>query len=182
MSGWRNMVTWKQGIVLGLVVLCGLPVTTRCVARERMQPDGPVDSSRQPLLALAEVRQTAGGPAAPLGARNARTPDERRLEFERKYGIEQPSRYWFLRLLQSAKYGIDKASFTAKETANRLQFTYDFGTPTGSDGMTRESQYSLPVFGHFGHPQLKTVLTEHDPQTGSPFIGIKVAVPFGEGD
>jgi hypothetical protein len=118
-------------------------------------------------------------PILPTGLR---TPEQRRLEFEREYGIQQDSRSWVVSMLQSAKYGLDKMTFTARETAKRLEFTYDIGTPPGPAGVSSKPQYSLPLFGYFGHPQIKSVLTEHDPQTGSPFIGLKLAIPFGEGD
>jgi hypothetical protein len=37
------------------------------------------------------------------------------------------------------------------------------------------------VFGGFGHAQFKSEVTIHDPQTGEAFIGLKLAVPFGQG-
>jgi hypothetical protein len=110
------------------------------------------------------------------------TAGDRWVEFEREYGVHQKSSSWFLSMLQSAKYGIDKITFGAKETAKRLEFTYDIGSPSGPGGTTSKPQYSLPLFGAFGQPQLKTVLTEHDPQTGTPFVGLKLSIPFGEND
>ena len=100
--------------------------------------------------------------------------------FESEYGIRHKNPSWFLSVLQSAKYGLDKLSFGAKETAKRLEFTYDFGSPSGPSGVSSKAQYSVPLFGGFGHPQLKSVLTEHDPQTGTPFAGLKLSIPFGE--
>jgi hypothetical protein len=108
------------------------------------------------------------------------TEGDRWEAFESEYGIHQKSPSWFLSMLQSAKYGIDRLAFGAKETAKRLEFTYDIGSATGPNGTTPKPQYTLPLFGAFGQPQLKTVLTEHDPQTGSPFVGLKLSIPFGE--
>ena len=110
------------------------------------------------------------------------TDGDRWEAFEREYGIHHKNPSWFLSMLQSAKYGLDKLTFGAKETAKRLEFTYDIGSPTGPSGTTSKPQYSLPLFGAFGHAQLKTVLTEHDPQTATPFVGLKLSVPFGENE
>ena len=108
------------------------------------------------------------------------TDGDRWEAFENEYGIRQKNPSWFLSMLQSAKYGLDKLTFGAKETAKRLEFTYDFGSPSGPSGISSKAQYSVPLFGGFGHPQLKSVLTEHDPQTGTPFAGLKLCIPFGE--
>lgn len=110
------------------------------------------------------------------------TADDRWEAFEREYGIRQKNPSWFLSMLQSAKYGLDKLTFGAKETARQLQFTYDIGSPTGSSGSNAKPQYSLPLFGEFSHAQLKSVLTEHDSQTGTAFVGLKLSVPFGDNE
>jgi hypothetical protein len=112
----------------------------------------------------------------------ASTAGDRWEAFEREYGIHQKNPSWFLSMLQSAKYELDKLSFGAKETARRLEFTYDIGSPTSASGTSAKPQYSLPLFGRFGHAQLKTVLTEHDRQTGTAFVGLKLSIPFGEDD
>jgi hypothetical protein len=168
MYGWRLEVILKPIAVVAVVaMLGGFPGLHRStLAGEPPREQGGYDFPPS-LVSLP---------------RRAETPEERRLDFEREYGIQQRNPSKFLSMLQSAKYGLDELSFTAKETANQLQFTYDFGTPTGPDGMTRKPQYSVPVFGAFGHPQLKTVLTEHDPQTGTPFVGLKLSIPFGGTD
>jgi hypothetical protein len=110
------------------------------------------------------------------------TEGDRWEAFESEYGIHHRSPSRILSMLQSAKYGIDRLAFGAKETAKRLEFTYDIGSAAGPNGTTPKPQYTLPVFGAFGHAQVKTVLTEHDPQTGSPFVGLKLSIPFGENE
>jgi hypothetical protein len=110
------------------------------------------------------------------------TEGDRWEAFEREYGVHQKNPSWFLSMLQSAKYGLDKLTFGAKETARRMEFTYDIGSADGPSGRSSKPQYSLPLFGAFGHAQLKTVLTEHDPQTATPFVGLKFSVPFGENE
>jgi hypothetical protein len=86
-------------------------------------------------------------------------------------------------MLQAAKYGLDRMTFTAQETTKRLEFTYNIAdepsTDTGSQAAT--PQYSLPMFGRFGQAQLKSDVTIHDPQTGEAFIGVKLVIPFGQG-
>jgi hypothetical protein len=188
MHRWRKTVTGKPLVVLAAAASLG--VAALCAGAEEVQPNVaghpapplllPLEASRPSRLELAENVRTREKAIEPMLLTRPETAEERRLQFERDYGVQPSGRSWFLNTLRLAKYGIDKMSFTAKEASRRLQFTYDFGSPTGSGGFTREPQYSLPLFGAFGHPQLKTVLTEHDPQTGTPFIGLKLAIPFGE--
>jgi len=105
------------------------------------------------------------------------------VEFEREFGVHERSPSRFLSMLQSAKYGLDKMAFTAQETARKLEFTYDIGdaTPSSPLSVPARSAYSFPVFGKFGQPQLKSVLTQHDSQTATPFVGLKLTIPFGKG-
>jgi hypothetical protein len=92
-------------------------------------------------------------------------------------------RWIIFEMLQAAKYGLDRMTFTAQETTKRLEFTYNIAdepsTDTGSQAAT--PQYSLPMFGRFGQAQLKSDVTIHDPQTGEAFIGVKLVIPFGQG-
>jgi hypothetical protein len=86
-------------------------------------------------------------------------------------------------MFQAAKYGLDTMCFAAQETARKLEFRYDFWEESPSSfgsGMT-QPEYSLPMFGRFGHAQLKSEVTVHDAQTGEAFIGLKLTVPFGAG-
>lgn len=96
-------------------------------------------------------------------------------------GEERASR--FGKILQAAKYGLDKACFTVQEAAKKLEFKYDTAEAASGvlGGDAGEPQYSLPVFGRFSHAQLQTEVTVHDPQTGQTFFGVKLVVPFGEG-
>jgi hypothetical protein len=48
-------------------------------------------------------------------------------------------------------------------------------------GRVSATQYSLPLFGRFDRAQFKSEVTIHDPQTGTAFIGLKLAIPFGPG-
>jgi hypothetical protein len=111
------------------------------------------------------------------------TPIDRWMSFENEYGIQEASPSAIGRIFQAAKYGLDRMSFTAQETAKRCEFTYDLGDEPANDSgsHTIAPQYSLPVFGKFGHAQFKSEVTIHDPQTGQAFIGLKLAIPFGQG-
>jgi len=86
-------------------------------------------------------------------------------------------------MLRAAKYGLDTMCFAAQETAKRLEFKYDLWEESPASfgsGMARP-EYSLPMFGRFGHAQLKSDVTVHDAQTGEAFIGLKLTIPFGPG-
>jgi hypothetical protein len=182
---------WK--ILFGaLVVVPALFGVRSAVSAQQGQSGRAVDYVSPSLLASDTKPQVV--PDAGAGTWNPNNRDlvatrpqkptegDRWEAFESEYGIHQRNPSRFLSMLQSAKYGIDRLAFGAKETAKRLEFTYDIGSPTGPNGTTPKPQYTLPLFGAFGHPQVKTVLTEHDPQTGSPFVGLKLAIPFGENE
>ena len=113
----------------------------------------------------------------------AMTSGDRWMVFESEYGIHEASSSAIGRIFQAAKYGLDRMTFSAQQTAKRLEFTYDLGEAPPNEPGSRipTSQYSLPVFGRFGHAQLKSVVTIHDPQTGQAFIGLKLSIPFGQG-
>jgi len=111
------------------------------------------------------------------------TAGDRLVRFEEEYGTDQESRSPFERVLRAAKYGLDKACFTAQEAARKLEFKYDTAYATSGvlGGDAGNPQYYLPVFGRFSHAQLQTVVTVHDPQTGQAFFGATLSVPFGPG-
>lgn len=108
---------------------------------------------------------------------------DRVARFEQEYGVERESTSAIGRMIQAAKYGLDKMCFTVQEASKKLEFTYDIGSepPSALGSGTAQPQYSLPVFGRFGHAQLKSEVTVHDPQTGEAFIGLKLSIPFGPG-
>jgi hypothetical protein len=111
------------------------------------------------------------------------TSADRWTKFESEYGIEQESLSPIGRMFQVAKYGLDRMTFTAQETAKKCEFNYDLGCapPNESGSRSAAPQYSLPMFGRFGRAQMKSEVTIHDPQTGQAFIGLKLSIPFGQG-
>ena len=111
------------------------------------------------------------------------TSSDRWIKFEREYGIEQESPSAIGRMFQVAKYGLDRMTFTAQETAKRCEFTHDLGEEPAYDPGCRSAapQYSPPMFGRFGRAQFKSEVTVHDPETGQAFIGLKLSIPFGQG-
>jgi hypothetical protein len=115
---------------------------------------------------------------------NIRTSSgDRLVSFEQEYGMGEESSSTFGKVLQAAKYGLDKMCFTMQEATKKLEFKYDTAEATSGilGGDAGEPQYHLPVFGKFSHAQLQTVVTVHDPQTGQTFFGVKLAIPFGPG-
>jgi hypothetical protein len=89
----------------------------------------------------------------------------------------------FGRVLQAAKYGLDKMCFTVQEATKKLEFKYDTAEATSGvlGGDAGEPQYHLPLFGRFSHAQFQTVVSVHDAQTGQTFMGVKLTLPFGPG-
>src|SRR5437016_2632422 len=79
----------------------------------------------------------------------AMTSADRWIKFEREYGIEQESPSPIGRMFQVAKYGLDRMSFTAQETAKRCEFTHDLGEEPAYDPGCGSAapQNSLPMFG-----------------------------------
>lgn len=140
------------------------------------------------LVASAQTKATviAEGRATDRDDTAVQPPDiyeeaDRWLRFEKEYGIQQESPDWISRMLQSAMYRLDTLAFTAQETARRLEFTYDLGEKPPDSPVSEPvgPQYAVPLFGNFGHAQIKSVVSEHDPQTGAPFVGLKLSIPFG---
>ena len=113
----------------------------------------------------------------------AMTSGDRWTVFESEYGIQVASSSAIGRIFQVAKYGLDRMTFSAQQTVKRLEFTYNIANEPSNVASTQAAtpQYSLPMFGRFGHAQLKSVVTIHDPQTGQAFIGLKLSIPFGQG-
>ena len=173
--------------------LCFSPVS--CLFAQVSQPTRLVDFVSPSVLSRRSVSPPAVCTNVDLFAeardqglcdlikRTTTTPADRWLKFEGEYGIREESPSPIGRIFQVAKYGLDRVTFTAQETARRLEFTYDVGDVPASDTSSRSAapQYSLPMFGRFGHAQLKSVVTVHDSQTGEAFVGLKLAVPFGQG-
>jgi hypothetical protein len=162
MNAKRSIV----GALASLIVICGAALSAGA-GQERV-----VAEAKSPDTDYVLV---------PLSA-NTSAPD-RSEKFESEYGIKERSSSPIGRLFQSAKYALDKATFTAEEAAKKLEFTYDIGEPPPSDlGMTPPTpKFSLPLFGTFGHAQLKSEATVHDPQTGVAMFSLKLVIPFGSG-
>jgi hypothetical protein len=131
------------------------------------------------IIVASETREPLW--EALITPRSPQTSGDRWLQFDREYGIQRRRPSWMGRALQSAKYGLDTMTFTAQEAAKKLEFTYKFGEDSlaSPDNVTVSPSYSLPLFGQFGHPQLKSVLSQYDSQTGTPFVGLKLSIPFG---
>ena len=111
-----------------------------------------------------------------------KTDADRWMAFEREYGIQTPEPTWILGAIQIAKFELDKLTFDAKETIRKLEFSYDIGgSRPGSHGIPERTDFSLPLFGKFGQPQLRSVITEHDPIVSKAFVGLQLRVPFGQG-
>lgn len=156
----------KQPLIVDHVPASWLVPPAVVQAKENNQPTGST---------LSQTNLVSQPSFIPLAV----SKKDRWEEFEREYGIHEQSITWVGRLLQSAKYHLDTLTFVAQQTTRKLEFTYDIAGSTGS--ATGEPEYSLPMFGTFGKTQLKTVLAIHAPQTGRPYLGIKVAIPFGRG-
>jgi hypothetical protein len=152
------------------------------VSPSRLSPGVTPDSSTQTNIndSAAITAPSWGDILKPKGLTSS---GDRLVSFELEYGMEEESASRFGRVLQAAKYGLDKMCFTVQEAAKKLEFKYD--TSEASSGVfggdAGEPQYSLPVFGRFSHAQVQTVVSVHDPQTGQTFFGVKLSIPFGPG-
>ncbi|MGD1020209.1 MAG: hypothetical protein ABSA12_12930 [Verrucomicrobiia bacterium] len=151
------------------------------VSPTRLSPDAAPNSPTQTNVGdSASITAPSWGDILKPGTK---TSSDRLVSFEQQYGMGEGSGSTLGRVLQAAKYGLDKTCFTVQEAAKKLEFKYDTSEATSGvlGGDAGEPQYSLPVFGRFSHAQLQTEVTVHDPQTGQAFIGVKLAIPFGPG-
>lgn len=152
------------------------------ISPSRLSPGVTPDSSTQTNINdSATITAPSWGDI--LKPKGLSSSGDRLVSFEQEYGMEEESASRFGRVLQAAKYGLDKMCFTVQEAAKKLEFKYN--TADASSGVlggdAGEPQYSLPVFGRFSHAQLQTEVTVHDPQTGQAFFGVKLSIPFGAG-
>ena len=173
----------KASIFQGLVVLLATVAIVQgeefaCLS-EYVPSYLPAQSETQAWLSLAEAVVLPED----VVVFPKRTDADRWMEFEQEYRIYERNPVWALSMIQTAKFGLDKLSFTAKETARKLEFSYEFGGASDGDPhrFSPGSAYSLPLFGKFGNAKIKTVISEHDSQTSKSFIGLKLNVPFGKG-
>jgi hypothetical protein len=181
-----------QGAATGVVVCLGLLSGARgqstpntllvdyvspSLLSSSQTPSRTVSTNTTPVAEAKTTRQCS------LIKPAATTSEDRWSVFEKEYGIQEASPSAIGRICQAAKYGLDRATFTAQETAKRCEFTYDLGSESTLDPANRPiaPQYGLPIFGRFGRAQFKSEVTIHDPQTGQAFIGLKLAIPFGQG-
>lgn len=113
----------------------------------------------------------------------AKSSGDRLVSFEQEYGMALENRSTIGKVIQAAKYGLDKMCFTVQEAAKKLEFQYNTSEATSGvlGGDAGQPQYNLPVIGKFSHAQVETVVTVHDPQTGQTFFGVKLSLPFGPG-
>jgi hypothetical protein len=151
------------------------------VSPSRPPPDAPTDPTTQ--TNIGESASITAPSWGELLKPNTKTSGDRLMRFEQEYGMGEESGSTFGRVLQAAKYGLDKMCFTMQEATKKLEFKYDTAEATSGvlGGDAGEPQYHLPVFGRFSHAQFQTVVTVHDPQTGQTFFGVKLTVPFGPG-
>jgi len=163
-----------------LVVAGSLTGALHTLADEPTSHNPAADRLTAPTLIAANTRVIAEGQTpVSLGTPLAIHRDKW-LEFEREFGIHRPSSSGFLRWVQKVKYSLDTATFTAEEQIKRLEFSYNIGTPGPARGGA-QSDYALPLFGRFGQARLQSHLTTHDADTGSPYFGLKLTIPFGPG-
>lgn len=180
------------GVLAGSVVYLGWTPDTLAQAVQTDRLVDYVSPSRPPAdTAPDSSTQTNVGGSASITVPSwgdilkpeTRTSGDRLVSFEQEYGMGEQSSSTFGRMLQAAKYGLDKMCFTMQEAAKKLEFKYD--TADASSGVlggdAGEPQYQLPLFGRFSHAQVQTVVSVHDPQTGHAFFGVKLAIPFGPG-
>src|ERR1017187_10123147 len=67
----------------------------------------------------------------------AMTSGDRWSVFESEYGIQEVSSSAIGRIFQAAKYGLDRMTFSAQETAKKCEFTYDLGYAPASESDSR---------------------------------------------
>jgi hypothetical protein len=169
------------GVIAGSVVCLGLIPSVLAQASPNLQLASYVPQSRESRSVPAA--NTNAVPETKLIKPSVTTPVDRWIVFENEYGIQDKSPSAIGRMIQAAKYGLDRMTFTAQESAKRLEFNCNIGDDPANGPGSRPCapHYSMPVFGKFGQAQIKSEVTIHDPETGQAFIGFKLSIPFGQG-
>lgn len=123
-----------------------------------------------------------------LRARRVRpTAGQRWSDFERKYGITDPSDSFVLGAIQTAKYQLDKTVFAldlfVEQTRDALRFEYDFARGILIRGRQEPEDNMQPSTStwwgpSFGEARLRTDV-DLDVASGRAWVGLRLVVPVG---
>ena len=98
------------------------------VSTARLSPDVTPDSSTQTNIGdSASITAPSWGDILKPGTK---TSGDWSVSFEQEYGMGEESGSTLGKVLQAAKYGLDKMCFTVQEAAKKLEFKYDTSEAT----------------------------------------------------
>jgi hypothetical protein len=109
-----------------------------------------------------------------VGPRIPSPGDQRRQKFEEEFGVHQQTDSPVVQAVLGAQSRIDDVLFTLQEASVH---EYPLGTGTGS---TEVIDSDNPLLVVLCDAKVKTVISTHDNQTGSRFVGVKLVIPVGD--
>ncbi len=151
------------------------PAPTKAATREYTRvssPIAPIPAAKTNLFADTECDDWHAG----LVALRVLSPsDQRRQKFEEEYGVHQQTDSPVVETVLGAQSQIDDVLFNLQEASVH---EYPLGG-TGS-GNTEAIDSDNPLLFVLRDAKVKTVISTHDSQTGSRFVGVKLVIPVGD--
>src|SRR5258708_6587803 len=139
MNGQWQMVCHSSGATtVGVLTACAVSLGSMPGAFAQAAQTNHLVAYISPSLLSSQAAPSSSaeanvGDASPITApswgdvlkSNTGTSGDRLVNFEQEYGMGEASGSSFGRVLQAAKYGLDKMCFTVQEAAKKLEFKYD---------------------------------------------------------
>ncbi len=100
--------------------------------------------------------------------------DQRRQKFEEEYGVHQQTDSPVVQTVIGAQSRIDDVLFNLQEAS-----VHEYPLGIGS-GNTEAIDSDNPLLFVLCDAKVKTVISTHDSQTGSRFVGVKLVIPVGD--
>lgn len=199
MPNGRQILQWlTRLLVVGWIVAVAFVAVGLVEAEERTPapqnplaaevPDWTLQAPPRPVSPIWRHVLAPPEDVAPLRARRTRpTTGQRWSEFEREFGIHEPSESLVLGAIQSAKYQLDKTVFAldlfVEQTREALQFEYDFARGVLIRGAA-ESEGTAPAARSgwwgpaFGEARLRSDV-DLELGSGRAWVGMRLVVPMG---
>lgn len=185
----KAAVGWIAWVLLGFRLVAGQTFPTNAPSLLAAQvPDWVLELPPEPSRTVRHHFWEPSEPLAALRAPRARpTVGQRWSDFEREFGITDPSESRVLGAIQAAKYQLDRTVFAldlfVEQTRDALRFEYDFARGILIHGRTESEDFSQPPdpawWGpSFGEARLRTDV-DLDVGSGRAWLGMRLVVPVG---
>jgi hypothetical protein len=134
-------------------------------------PVAPIPTPKSNLFANTECEDWH---AALVAQRIPSPEDQRRQKFEEEYGVHQQTDSPVVQAVLGTQYRIDDVLFNLQEAS-----VHEYPLCPGS-GDAQAIDTDNPLLVVLRDAKVKTVISTHDKQTDSRFVGVKLVFPVGD--